>query len=43
MARDRPRSSYALLEVNGVGEQKARRYGQAFLKAIAEFEAERDR
>ena len=42
MARSRPRSRFDLLEVNGVGEQKARRYGQAFLEAIAAFEEGRD-
>ena len=39
MARTRPQSRFDLLEVNGVGEQKARRYGQAFLEAIAAFQA----
>ena len=42
MARTRPQSRFDLLEVNGVGEQKARRYGQAFLEAIAAFQAGQD-
>lgn len=33
----RPASPEAFLEVNGVGENKLRQYGERFLKAIAEF------
>ncbi|MCP4582901.1 MAG: DNA helicase RecQ [candidate division Zixibacteria bacterium] len=34
MARRRPSSTEAFLEVNGVGDMKAQQYGKAFLKAI---------
>ena len=37
MALRRPQSLGELLDVSGVGEQKQRRYGKAFLAAIAEF------
>lgn len=43
MARNHPHSTEALMEVNGVGRQKAQRYGQAFLEAIADFDAGQDR
>ncbi|MGO5239426.1 DNA helicase RecQ [Parolsenella sp. LCP21S3_E11] len=36
MCRKRPISAEDLLEVSGVGEKKAERYGQAFLDAIAQ-------
>ena len=36
MCRKRPVSAEDLLEVSGVGEKKAERYGQAFLDAIAQ-------
>lgn len=36
MCRKRPVSMEDLLEVSGVGEKKAERYGQAFLDAIAQ-------
>ena len=36
MCRKRPASAEDLLEVSGVGEKKAERYGQAFLDAIAQ-------
>ena len=35
MARLRPASSEALLEVKGVGDRKLAEYGEAFLGAIA--------
>ena len=37
MAARRPRSMAEFLEVSGVGEGKARRYGEAFLRVIREF------
>ena len=37
MALRRPRTREELLEVSGVGEEKARRYGRAFLAEIAAF------
>ena len=37
MALTRPGSMEELLEVGGVGESRARRYGQAFLREIAAF------
>ena len=37
MALTRPGSMEELLEVGGVGEGKARRYGQSFLREIAAF------
>ena len=37
MALTRPGSMEELLEVGGIGEGKARRYGQAFLREIAAF------
>ena len=37
MAARRPRSMAEFLEVSGVGEVKARRYGEAFLRVIREF------
>ena len=37
MALRRPQSMGELLDVSGVGEQKQRRYGKAFLAAIAAF------
>ena len=36
MCRKRPVSTEDLLEVSGVGEKKAERYGQAFLDAITQ-------
>ena len=36
MCRKRPATADELLEVSGVGEKKAERYGQAFLDAIAQ-------
>lgn len=38
MAEKRPSTEYDLLGINGIGEYKARRYGPAFLEAIAKFE-----
>ncbi len=38
MAAKRPRNLYELLDVSGVGDVKAQRYGQAFLDAIREYE-----
>ena len=38
MAARRPRSLAEFLEVSGVGEVKAQRYGEAFLQAIRAFE-----
>ena len=43
MARNHPHSTEELMEVNGVSRQKAQRYGQAFLEAIAAFEEGPDR
>jgi ATP-dependent DNA helicase RecQ len=40
MAALRPRSPEALLEVNGVGQAKLARYGEAFLDAIRAFEGD---
>ncbi len=40
MAALRPRSLEALLEVNGVGQAKLARYGEAFLDAIRAFEGD---
>lgn len=37
MARHRPASSEALLEIKGVGEKKRRQYGKAVLAAIREY------
>jgi len=39
MAAKKPRSVSEFLEVNGVGEAKAERYGSRFLQAIADFES----
>ena len=41
MAEKSPRSMEELLEVSGVGDKKAARYGKAFLRAIEEYEDER--
>ena len=38
MAARRPRSMAEFLEVSGVGEVKAQRYGEAFLRAIRAYE-----
>ena len=38
MALKRPRTPEEFLEVNGIGEFKAARYGAAFIAAIAEYE-----
>ena len=35
----RPKDALDFLEVNGVGSRKLERYGEAFLDAIAKFEA----
>ena len=43
MAALRPHSPEALLEVNGVGQAKLSRYGEAFLDAIRAFEGDVDR
>ena len=37
MAEKAPRSFSELLEVSGIGERKASRYGEAFLKAIEDY------
>jgi ATP-dependent DNA helicase RecQ len=37
IARRKPRSLSAFLEISGIGERKLARYGQDFLKVIAEF------
>ena len=37
MAEKAPRSLSELLEVSGVGDKKAARYGRAFLQAIEEY------
>ena len=37
MAQKAPRSLSELLEVSGVGERKASRYGEAFLRTIEEY------
>lgn len=37
MAEKAPRSLSELLEVSGVGERKASRYGEAFLRIIEEY------
>jgi len=34
MARDRPASKQAMLAVHGMGKERFRRYGQAFLDAV---------
>lgn len=39
MCRRRPATKEELLEVNGIGEKKAAEYGDAFLEAIAAYEA----
>ena len=39
MCARRPKDALDFLEVNGVGSRKLERYGQAFLDAIAKFEA----
>ena len=41
MCRLRPQNRDEFLQVNGVGEKKADSFGEDFLAAIAEFEAER--
>ena len=38
MAARRPRTTEEFLNVSGVGERKAQQYGEAFLKAIREYE-----
>lgn len=38
MARRRPRTLEEFLEVSGVGEVKAEKYGPAFLRALAVYE-----
>lgn len=40
LCRQRPTTREDLLEVSGIGERKADEFGEAFLKAIAEFEDE---
>lgn len=40
LCRQRPATREDLLEVSGIGERKADEFGEAFLKAIAEFEGE---
>jgi ATP-dependent DNA helicase RecQ len=37
MARDKPSDEDALLSITGVGQSKREKYGEAFLKAIAEY------
>ncbi len=39
MAEKRPRTTGDFMRISGVGEVKARRYGAAFLRAIAEYSA----
>ena len=39
LCRKRPATREDLLEVTGIGEKKADAYGEAFLAAIAEYEA----
>lgn len=39
MCRRRPATREELLEVSGIGEKKAADYGEAFLEAIAAYEA----
>lgn len=41
MARRKPRDPREFLEVSGVGNYKAEKYGSAFLEKIAEYEKER--
>ena len=41
MAEKAPRSMEELLEVSGVGDKKAARYGKAFLQAIEEYKNDR--
>lgn len=38
MAARRPHTTEEFLNVSGVGERKAQQYGEAFLKAIREYE-----
>jgi Superfamily II DNA helicase len=38
MCAKRPTNAEEFLEVNGVGENKLERYGETFIKAIAEFQ-----
>ena len=40
MAEKAPRSMEELLEISGVGDKKAARYGEAFLRVIREYEQE---
>lgn len=40
LCRQRPATREDLLEVSGIGERKADEFGEAFLKAISEFEDE---
>lgn len=42
MAAKRPHTREELLQVSGIGQRKAARYGQAFLDAIARYEAEHE-
>ena len=42
MAAQRPRTTGDFLRLPGVGDAKARRYGQAFLKLLAEYRAEEE-
>ena len=37
MAAQRPATTAELLEISGVGEKRAFRYGEAFLSVIREF------
>ena len=41
IASTQPATEAALLAVSGVGEQKAKKYGQAVLTVIADWKAER--
>lgn len=43
MAAKRPKSMWEFLDVSGVGEYKAERYGRAFLDSIQKWEEEHHR
>ncbi len=40
MAKDKPKNNEALLSINGIGETKLNRYGEAFLGVIDKFHRE---
>ena len=41
LAAEKPRQFTGLLRINGMGESKCRRFGEAFLQIIRQYEAEK--